>query len=116
MDTASAFMRGQSAIRSGAKMMVFDWDKAAQLIRDSKAQKASAGLRSDWEWTGGTILENGLPVSDDYTYLSSPWAVPELDMDDGGVVECWRYQDETPGWDSGTSWPESARAILGGSE
>lgn len=91
--------------------MVFDWDRAARLIRERKPERASAGLRSDWEYTGGTIYEDGKPVMDDYTYLASTWAVPELDMD-GDIVECFRMEHEVPGWNSKTKWPKSALDIL----
>jgi len=91
--------------------MVFDWNKAAKLIREQKPKAASAGLQSDWEWTGGKIYQDGDPVEDDYTYLSSTWSTPELDMD-GEITECYLMQSESPEWDSDTKWPESARNIL----
>jgi hypothetical protein len=105
----SAYARSLAA--GGDPHMVFDWDKAAQLIRERQPQRASAGLRGDWEWTGGTIYQDGKPVTNDYTFLASNWATPELSLD-GVVVECWRYQKDAPGWDSDTKWPESALAIL----
>jgi hypothetical protein len=60
-----------------------------------------------------TNPRDGKPVPEDdtYVYLASTWATPELDID-GDVIECYRMQSETPGWDSGTYWPESARALL----
>lgn len=104
MDSMSAFLRGDAARRSGAKLMVFDWDKAAKLIAERAPAEAGAGLRGDWEWTGGTIWRDGAPVFDEYTYLASLWATPELSLD-GEVVECWRYAEDSPGWDSDTKWP-----------
>jgi len=111
MDTLSAFIRGQAA--RGQEHKVFDWDRAARLIRERGATNAAAGLNGDWEYTGGRILRDGKPISrdDTYTYLSSNWATPELEID-GEVVECYRMQSEVPDWDSGTYWPESALAIL----
>jgi hypothetical protein len=38
MDMMSAFFRAQSARASGARARVFDWDKAAEIIRERKAQ------------------------------------------------------------------------------
>jgi hypothetical protein len=111
METLKAVMMGQC--NSGNPLMVFDWDKAAQLIKDQQPAEAGAGLRSDWEWTGGTIFAKGEPVTDSYTYLTSTWAVPELSLDDV-VVECYRLKSEAPGWDSATKWPESALRILKG--
>lgn len=115
MDTFSAFARGQA--NRGKPEMVFDWEKAAQIIKERGAQEASAGLRGDWEYTGGQILESGKPVpkEDTYTYLASTWATPELEVD-GERMDCWRYEENTPGWDSGTYWPEEALKILNGGE
>ena len=109
MNTWAAFAMGEA--NRGKELMVFDWDRAARLIRERKPECASAGLRSDWEYTGGTIYEDGKPVMDDYTYLASTWAVPELDMD-GEIVECYRMQHEVPQWDENTKWPYSALTIL----
>ena len=109
MNNREAFMMGLA--NHGKEMMVFDWDKAARLIKERKPECASAGLRNDWEWTGGTIYEDGQPVMDDYTYLSSTWAVPELNMD-GEIVECFRMEHEVPEWNSDTKWPKSALDIL----
>jgi hypothetical protein len=93
---------------------VFDWNRAAELIRDHKPACASAGLAGDWEYTGGAIWRDGAPVSadDTYTFLASTWATPELDLD-GDVQDCWRWQDGSD-WNSGTYWPESALAIVAG--
>lgn len=109
MNTWAAFAMGEA--NRGKELMVFDWDKAARLIRERKPKCASAGLRSDWEYTGGTIYEDGKPVMDDYTYLASTWAVPELNMD-GAIVECYRMKHEVPYWNSDTKWPQSALDIL----
>ena len=95
------------------ELMVFDWDKAAQLILEHQAPHAAAGLRGDWEYTGGTIYLHGQPVKEDYTYLASTWAMPELLLN-GYTIPCYKMQSETPGWDSDTKWPASALAILQG--
>ena len=113
MNTWAAFAMGEA--NRGKEMMVFDWDKAARLIGERKPECASAGLRGDWEYTGGTIYEDGKPVMDDYTYLASTWAVPELDMD-GDIVECFRMKHEVLGWGSKTKWPKSALDILSAEE
>lgn len=113
MNTWAAFAMGEAD--RGKELMVFDWDKAARLIQEKKPKWATAGLHSDWEYTGGTIYEDGKPVMDDYTYLASTWAVPELDMD-GDIVECFRMEHEVPGWDSKTKWPKSALDILSAEE
>lgn len=111
MDTVTAMARAAAA--RGNKLRVFDWDRAAQRIAETRPEVASAGLGEDWEWTGGEIYRDGdiIPRSETYTYLASNWAIPELDMD-GEVEPCWKYADETPGWDHDTYWPETALATL----
>ena len=115
MDSVAAFAKGQAALAAGSPMMVFDWNKAAQLIRDEKPQVASAGLAGDWSYTGGEIYRDGKPVPEDetYTYLGSLWANPELEMD-GLRQDCFLLEENSLGWDSGTYWPESALNILKG--
>lgn len=113
MNTWSAFIMGEA--NRDKELMVFDWDKAAQLIKESGCEYASAGLRSDWEYTGGCIFSDGKPEMSDYTYLASTWAVPELEIN-SEIIPCYKMQSETPGWDSGTKWPESALKILKGEE
>lgn len=115
MDTASAFVYGRMHRDSPSR--VFDWLKAAQIIRDrylvGNLKVASAGLRDDWEYTGGKIFENGSPVpaEETYTFLSSTWAIPELCLD-GDIFECWIWAKDSPGWDAGTYWPPESLAIL----
>ena len=113
MDTLRAFMMGVA--NRDRELMVFDWDKAARIIKERKPKVAAAGLRNEWEYTGGEIYGNGKPVKDTYTYLASTWAIPELDVD-GDVIECYRMESDTPGWDSDTKWPKSALDILEESE
>jgi len=110
MITEEAFVINMASQNNEKK--VFDWDKAARLIVERKPEEADAGLHSDWEWTGGTIYENGKPVMDSYTYLSSTWATPELDLD-GEIIDCFVMESETE-WGSGTKWPKSALQILRG--
>lgn len=111
MDSFSAIANGER--NRGKPLMVFDWDKAAKIIKDSKCDFAEAGLSGDWEWTGGVIFEDGKPCDKEntYTYLASTWATPELEVD-GDTVPCWKYQDQTPDWGAETFWPETAIAIL----
>ena len=111
MDSMTAFLMGQAA--QGNEPMVFDWDKAAEIIRESKPEVAAAGLRDDWGYTGGEIYVDGeiVPAEDTYTYLASNWAVPELELDHI-VQPCFKLQSEVPDWGSGTYWPDSAREIL----
>lgn len=111
MDSLKAFAIGEA--NRGKEMMVFDWDKAARIIKEKKPRIAGAGLCHDWEYTGGKIFKNGKPVpkEDTYTYLASTWATPELDLD-GIRMDCYKMQSETSTWDARTYWPESALKIL----
>lgn len=116
MDTLAAFNRAEAARRSGKTTRnVFDWHKAARLIRDRKPTEAGAGLRDDWEYTGGSIYRDGKPIGRDetYVYLASIWATPEIDLD-GIREDCLLVVGEDHEWNSGTYWPESALAILRG--
>ena len=111
MNTMMAFMKGVK--NKNKEQMVFDWIKAAKLILENNAKYAAAGLRGDWEYTGGRIFADGKPIKkeDTYTYLSSTWAVPELEID-GIRVECYCMQSKAPKWGSETYWPSEALAIL----
>ena len=115
MDTMSAFAMGQAS--RGEESMVFDWDKAARLIKEKQPHEASAGLEGDWENTGGEIYRDGkiVPEEDACVFLASTWAAPQLDMD-GDIIDCFKRESDTPGWDSGTYWPESAKRIITGKE
>ena len=108
MNTFLAGMMGELFRDNEPK--VFDWDKAARIIKERGAKDASAGLFEDWEWTGGTILEDGKPVYEEYMYLASTWATPTL-MIDGESFQCFVMKHETD-WDAKTRWPESALKIL----
>lgn len=81
MNSMVAFLNAQANIHK--EQMVFDWHKAAKLIKQMKPNIASAGLAGDWEYTGGEIYKNGRPVpkNETYTYLSSNWATPEINID-----------------------------------
>ncbi len=99
------------AANRGNPIRVFDWNKAAKLIKERGAKSASAGLAGDWEYTGGSIFQDGKPDFSEYTYLASTWATPELEID-GETIDCWIYQKDSPNWDSDTKWPEESLKIL----
>jgi hypothetical protein len=110
--------------RLASPKMVFDWDKAAQIIRAAQPTTASAGLAGDWDYTGGEIYRDGKPVDqeDTSTYLASTWATPQLDLD-GDVQDCYIMEDEAfRRWNNGQAnvdfahiyWPPSALALLRG--
>ena len=110
MNTMEAFARCEAS-RNKPKM-VFDWDKAARLIKENQPKEAAAGLKNDWVWTGGVIYCDGKPITDSYTYLASTHAIPELIMD-GVYCDCYLSMNETE-WDSETKWPQTALDILEG--
>lgn len=111
MDTLLAIELNRRAKEAKSRARVFDWNKAAKLIKDRKPKFANAGLKDDWEWTGGVIFLNGGIVRDSYTFLQSNWAEPQITLDNGDPISCWVYADTVP-WDAQTKWPDSALDIL----
>jgi hypothetical protein len=87
VSTLEAFARGEQARAAGRPLKVFDWRKAAELLRGH--EYAQAGLVEDWFWTGGTILQNGVPQTDPNCYLASNWATPVLIIGHDEPIECW---------------------------
>ena len=100
-----------AARAAGRPGKVFDWDKAAQIIKDRKPDYAEAGLLTDWPSTAGSIWIDGKPDFDGYTFLGSAWATPALRIGDEDI-ECW-VEEPHAEWDSETKWPASALAIVG---
>ena len=91
---------------------VFDWHKAAEIIKKEKPKHADAFLGQDEAWTGGCIYHEGPVLEYNGTYLASRWAIPMLRLDDNDPIPCWCWQNEQPNWDAETLWPESALKIL----
>lgn len=116
MDTMQAIMNNLAAQASGAQPRVFDWLKAAEIIRERKPLKAWAGLIEDWWWTADDIYSEGQPRPDATAYLASNWATPTLSLRFADEVRedipCWRYLKDAPGWNAGTKWPPEALAVL----
>lgn len=72
MDTLSAFMLGE--IHRNDPLMVFDWNKAARLIKKYHPVQAYAGLTGDMENTSGLIYKDGKPVADYYKAIEQTGA------------------------------------------
>lgn len=92
------------------KFKYFSFKKAAEIIKEKLKTNpdlvAEAGLQGDWNYTGGIIFENGKPTNEHYTYLSSNWAIPTLEID-GEDVDCFTTED------SPSEWEEKSLEILG---
>lgn len=91
---------------------VFDWNKAAEIIKKEKPKHVDAFLGTDEAYTGGCIYHEKPILEQNGTYLASRWAIPMLRLDDKDPYECWCWQKEQPEWDADTLWPESALKIL----
>ena len=97
----------------------FNWDEAAKIIREKAKIHtdliAEAGLKGDWEHTGGVIFSNGKPTNGSYTYLASNWAKPTLKLKwDGKEQEEWECSiEENERFHSSSEWDERSIAILG---
>jgi len=106
----------RAELSKGNVPKVFDWDKAAQIIKSRNISNASAGLQGDLSATCGDILEEGVIPEEGYAYLMSTWAIPVLIINPYTVeeeeIECWRWLTDVPYWGSDTFWPDSARDIF----
>lgn len=115
---ASGLM-GIQARQSEREQQAFDWNKAAEIIReklkDDPNLSADAGLNGDWNYTAGTIFEDGKPTIDNGAYLSSNWATPMLNIyySDGKEeeFECYVIGNEKYGAES--TWDDESLEILG---
>lgn len=113
MDTMLAFAMGEA--NRGREMKVFDWDKAAKIIKEKQPKTAYAGLAEDWEYTSGKIYEDGETIRTEYTYLASTWATPVLILDYEDEIECYVMESETK-YGAETRWPKKAINILKGAK
>lgn len=109
MNSIQAFYMGMTTRRNEPK--VFDWEKAAKIIKEKNPETVIAGLQGDLEYTSGIIWEDGKPVTDSYTYLASTWATPIIILD-GQEIDCFKMKHEVPKWDANTKWPKSALDII----
>lgn len=112
-------IQAAAASEKGNKMQAFDWDKAAQIIKEKLILHpdlvAEAGLQGDWEYTGGIIFETGKPVKEDYTYLASNWATPTLilswDKEEQEEIPCFIEQNDR--FKNDSKWDVESLSILG---
>lgn len=113
-------IEAEIARQKGAYLMAFDWDKAAQIIKENIKSHpdltAEAGLQGDWDYTGGVIFDHGKPINNEYTYLCSNWAIPTLilswDGDEQEEIECYSKEDDCR-FSSDSKWDKESLQILG---
>ena len=111
MNNIQAFINGEA--NRNKERMVFDWNKAVEIIKDRNLQNCAAGLDGDFGYTAGIILSDGKPYTDDYTYLASTWAKPQLiimdssgcDFDDCETIDCFVMEGETK-FNESTKFPQ----------
>lgn len=112
------FLGLQAKAAKNKPMMTFDWDKAAEKIKELLLKYpnlvAEAGLQGDWQYTGGIIFENGAPTNEYYTFLSSNWATPTL------IITCDDFEKEidcfienSDRFSSSSKWDNQSLSILG---
>lgn len=127
MDTFAAGILGMA--NRGREQMVFDWEKAANIIKDYLEEhngediEIAASLRGNEGNTYGFIYSNGKFNTDDHGYLASTWAKPQIvifnyslnDMyeDEGTKIPCYKMQHEVPDWNASTWFPKEFTDILG---
>lgn len=117
---AEGFLGIQARLAKDKPVMVFDFDKAAQIIKDRLKEHpnliADAGLQRDFNNTCGTIFENGKPQTDGGCYLASNWAIPTLilswDGEEMEEIECYVLLKDSR-FNANSDWDEESLEILG---
>lgn len=107
-----AVAKRMRAEANNARLMAFDWQRAARLLVARNATEAVAGLAGDWGNTSGDILYKGKVVDASNRanlspYLTSLWAVPSLSIDGAEPVPCFRHVNDKA--EAERDWPEHAR-------
>lgn len=113
------FLGVQAKIAKGNPQKCFDWDKAAKIIKETLAKHpdliAEAGLQGDWKYTGGIIFEEGKPTNENYTYLSSNWAIPTLILswndEEQEEIDCFITGEHR--FNESSKWDDTSLDILG---
>lgn len=121
---AEGFMgkEAQLASEQGKPIMTFDWDRAAEIIKQFKSKErfiAEAGLQGDWKFTSGTIYTENNICNSRHTYLSSNWAVPTLILSWEGKeqkeIPCYTTAEGTR-FNADSKWDKLSIAILEGED
>jgi hypothetical protein len=111
MNSIELIANRDRAKAAGAKLRVFNWNRAAEILMQRVPDEADAGLSGDLFWTSDTIWQEGGPRTECSTYLASIHATPVLVID-GEEIPCWILAEDSPGWNAETKWPDSALDIV----
>ncbi len=67
---------------------ILDYKEASKFIKKNNLKDVGAGLDGDWFWTGGTIMESGKVVDDEFScYITSFWATPIIRWEEEGITK-----------------------------
>ena len=116
MDLRFAMMMGMA--NAGNERKVFDWEKAAEIIKKHKPKYVEAGLSEDWIETSALIYADGEPIFATDIWLASTWATPVLMVDGYNYhteIECFVMESQTD-FNENTVWPQIALDILRGTD
>ena len=96
-----------------AHKMVFDWEKAAEVLRERQPVAASVSFIGKHERTEPVLIyRDGEPTPDPRTFCPyDAFDKPTL-LIDGDEIECFRLENTITTWAIDEYWPESARRIL----
>jgi hypothetical protein len=90
--------------------MVFDWERAAKLMKAYDGENVRAGMKNAWTDfydNAGFILKNGEAVNE-AGIVASYNATPTIEID-GRLFPCFRWADES---DHSASWTDAAVEIM----
>ena len=96
------------------KLNVIDWYKVAETIIDKKPLYVEAGLKTDWNHTYVTLLENNIIETDiGCGYLGSTWAIPAIILKYANgheeEIELFTIEDN---YDSDIMWDDKSIELL----
>ena len=75
------------------KVKLLDWERLKKICEEHPNSTIEAGLMEDWDYTSGTVFEDGKRIEPDYIYALSRWATPICLIDYKEEIECWVYVD-----------------------
>jgi len=77
-------------------MVTLDWDALRKFVKERKPVEVSAGILTDWFWTGATVYENGKFKRNHKAYTTTSWASPgfKATMENGDIIEVYAEREE----------------------